>query len=591
MAAIDSTNREPKGPPTMKALIFTMMALAASAASQARADSEVLTGSLLTGRYDHTATLLPNGKVLVFGGYNNPLGNLATAELYDPAAGNWSYTGSLGDGRWGHTATLLPNGKVLVAGGSGANAATALYDPAKGTWSKTAFMDNARYGHSATLLRDGKVLVAGGFDATSGLRNSAELYDPATATWSKTGAMNIPHYMHSATLLANGQVLIAGGETLGNFNVSAVAELYDPATGTWHLTSPMHATRFEHPATLLPGGSVLVNGGVSTNANTYLSAAELYDPGTGAWQFTGSMATEHGVSPTATLLPSGKVLVVAGGANSGFTTSAEIYNPVSGTWAPTLSLHKERGGHTATLLPNGTVLIAGGVDNQNNSLAICELYDVDIPSNTPPTLNCPETITAECGTVVTLTAQVADADGDPLALVWRVNGAPRLTNSVPARASVNLTKLGLVIADLPLGTNIVDLGVTDGTNTIFCSTAIALLDTTAPVISSVAASPTLLWPPNHKMRQVEVRASVGDTCSAAIWKIIGVRSEQGDYASEGNSGADCTISGDHTLLLRAEPSEIYYITVQAADASGNRSQPQTVKVRVAKSQGPTIPWL
>ena len=93
------------------------------------------------------------------------------------------------------------------------------------------------------------------------------------------------------------------------------------------------------------------------------------------------------------------------------------------------------------------------------------------------------------------------------------------------------------------------------------------------------------------MRQVDLRASADDTCSAATWKIIGVRSEAGDYADEANSGADCTISGEHTLLLRAEPSEIYYITVQAADAAGNLSPPQTVKVRVAKSQGPTIPWL
>ena len=64
---------------------------------------------------DHTATLLPIGKVLVAGGSNGS--DLSSAELYDPASGTWTATGSLGTARSFHTATLLPNGKVLVAGG------------------------------------------------------------------------------------------------------------------------------------------------------------------------------------------------------------------------------------------------------------------------------------------------------------------------------------------------------------------------------------------------------------------------------------------------------------------------------------------
>ena len=71
--------------------------------------------SLFDKREFHSATLLPNGKVLVAGGYNGS--TLASAELYDSASGSWTRTGSLANERDNHTATLLPNGKVLVAGG------------------------------------------------------------------------------------------------------------------------------------------------------------------------------------------------------------------------------------------------------------------------------------------------------------------------------------------------------------------------------------------------------------------------------------------------------------------------------------------
>src|SRR5436309_7687364 len=120
------------------------------------------TGSLHTTRQLHTATLLPNGKVLVAGGLNG--GALSSAELYDPASGTWSDTGDLHHARQSHTATLLPNGKVLVAGGVDGLSElpfAELYDPGSGTWSDTDDLSTVHSEHTATLRSMGKVLVAG----------------------------------------------------------------------------------------------------------------------------------------------------------------------------------------------------------------------------------------------------------------------------------------------------------------------------------------------------------------------------------------------------------------------------------------------
>jgi len=137
-------------------LVFGSMSSAVQAQTTGRWR---ITGSMATAREFHTATLLPNGQVLVSGGFGC-LGNLASAELYDPATGIWTVTGSMATARLEHTATLLPNGRVLVASGAGAGASAELYDPATGMWTVTGSMATARLEHTATLLPNGKVLVA-----------------------------------------------------------------------------------------------------------------------------------------------------------------------------------------------------------------------------------------------------------------------------------------------------------------------------------------------------------------------------------------------------------------------------------------------
>ena len=331
-----------------------------------------VTGSLNTARYSHTATLLPNGMVLVAGGFGSSLVDVsASAELYDPTGGTWTPTGSLNTARVLHTATLLPNGMVLVAGGLDssldASASAELYDPASGTWTVTSSLNTARYYHTATLLPNGMVLVAGGQGALA----IAELYDPASGTWTTTGSLNTGREQHTATLLPNGMVLVAGGSN------SRSAELYDPASGSWTTTGSLNTARQLHTATLLPNGNVLVAAGYNSNNGYTFASAELYDLASGTWTPTGSLNTAR-VLHTATLLPNGMVLVAGG---QGAPASAELYDPASGTWTITGSLTYGRYSHMATLLPDGMVLVAGGVvPGIDFVLASAELYNSAPPS-------------------------------------------------------------------------------------------------------------------------------------------------------------------------------------------------------------------
>ena len=330
----------------------------------------VSTGSMIQARAGHTATLLPNGKVLVAGGRIIAAG-LASAELYDPVTGTFTATGSMTAERAGHTATLLPSGMVLIAGGGGDTPASAeQYDPSAGTFTPTGSMTEGRASHTATLLPSGKVLVAGGLgnSVNWGDSASAELYDPSPGTFTATGRMTWPRQSHTATLLPSGKVLIAGG----SFDSELSAELYDPAVGTFTATSSMVAAREMHTATLLPSGKVLIAGGSMYKAN--FASAELYDSEAGTFTATGNMTLER-EQMTATLLPSGVALITGGGTVDGYLASAELYDPAAGTFTATGSMTVARDDHTATLLPSGTVLIAGGWnDSDSGSLASAQLY-------------------------------------------------------------------------------------------------------------------------------------------------------------------------------------------------------------------------
>ena len=139
------------------------------------------TASMKTARELFTATLLNNGQVLVAGGQNSNFifPYISTAELYNPQTGTWSSTGSLNTARFDHTATLLSNGEVLIAAGAATLSSAELYNPTKGKFSVTGSLNTGRREHAAVLLTDGEVLVCGGYDGSGGnigYLASAELF-------------------------------------------------------------------------------------------------------------------------------------------------------------------------------------------------------------------------------------------------------------------------------------------------------------------------------------------------------------------------------------------------------------------------------
>ena len=310
-------------------------------------------GNMTRPRYEHAATLLQSGKVLIVGGTTEifpaegsfrPEG-LVSAEIFDPETGTSMQTGDLTATSREDRGVLIPDGRVLILPWMG-RFPIEVYDPHSGRFDDVAIVPWSIGPRTVTLLPSGEVFL------TSYLHGG--VFDPTIGAFSATFTMYPRRAGHTATLLKDGRVLIVGGQIFGGEWLLDLNLIYDPSSEAFSDAGNLNFDRRNHKAVLLQDGRVLIVGGYTANHDRVLTI-EIYDPDTNTFSTAGTSA----MNPLAALLlPSGRVFFIH--YNNG---NISLYNPDTQVFSPPTghSIGPYRYGATATLLDDGRVLIAGGL--------------------------------------------------------------------------------------------------------------------------------------------------------------------------------------------------------------------------------------
>ncbi|MBL8896139.1 MAG: hypothetical protein JNM84_00865 [Planctomycetes bacterium] len=267
-----------------------------------------LAGNLLDQRAIFAAAKLPNGRVFACGGstdfdltgQNDFLFILSrsqsSAEIWNPATGQSTRARAMTRRLMGHTATTLPNGKVLIYGGVAYTtflgiplpsfpAEGQLYDPATDTYAATPASSAGRAWHTALLLSDGRVLMVGGFNgsfiplALNAIPDCI-VYDPAQNSWSSFAPLQHGRANASVMQLPDGSLVAVGGAdgaALGPQPVLFV-ERWDAASGQWNLLTNLNTPRAWQTAALLPGSKHIAVVGGGDQATYGIPRIEFYTP-------------------------------------------------------------------------------------------------------------------------------------------------------------------------------------------------------------------------------------------------------------------------------------------------------------------------
>ena len=538
------------------------------------------TASMTVDRNWHTATLLPCGEVLVVGGQTAGSTVLRSAERYNPKTKTWRLTGSLVTGRWKHTATLLPDGRVLVTGGwnGGELASAELYDPASETWSVTAGpMATARYHHLATLLPSGRVLIAGGFNLAS-----AELFSPATGTFSPTGSAALPiGFEGSATLLPNGRVLVLPGFFPPGPGTSTV---YDPAANSWTSGPAVVPDRDTHAATLLLNGRVLVVGGSAAP-----TTSTIFDIGRGelaAWRpaISAFILEPLEIGSFVFIVGTGFQGLGEGSSGLGYMHSATNY--------PLLQLRRLDNDQVRwlptepTLVWNDTEFTSTRLYGFASGPVIATVFANGIPSVSrgvmlecpPPNIDVPPASASVCAGSSAVFSVTATAPGsDCPSYRWRRNGV-LLSEAAPFSGTTTPT---LTVSPATLS----EAGVYTVEVSLACSSTVV---TSAPATLTVNAAMGAVD------ASISGPASVCTTCLGGTLSEVhagggAVTYQWGYRTTSGGATTDIPFATSPTYVLNGAdfPAQAnYWLVVRVAPACGAVAFSDEVSVTVSNTAGP-----
>ena len=314
-----------------------------------------------------TATLLVDGRVLVAGGYDYPSPTRSVPQykkqawLYQPDTNSFVPAGEMKLARARHTASLLPDGRVLIAGGeddSNTHASTELFDPKQpvaSAWSAGPDLPGSRAGHVAVALSDGQILLAGG-KSWPDILGSFVIYKPSTNSFqSPAFGMSKGRATMATTLLQNGKVLLAGGDD-GSSAFCNIMETFDPGSGAVTLLkATMSDKKNSALAFTLPSGKVLITAGY---AFAYPPRDDLFDP---AADTVTAVNHPNGSArgSAAARLADGRV-IVAGGFESAQESKVRVFTEQGMAWEILPDLLHARAYLALVTLKDESVLAVGG---------------------------------------------------------------------------------------------------------------------------------------------------------------------------------------------------------------------------------------